>query len=537
MAESMVERPAVENKMDNSVSSADSLQVSVSFGKYESDSLSWEKWSSFSPNKYLEEVEKCKTPGSVAQKKAYFEAHYKKIAAKKTEQLEQESLMESVPPCSVQSDCKNFVGQRSLPSDEDTSLASGGSPERVEPVVAVEDKLMFTPGVEEKEHDAISVGSQGLSVEVDKEELNGTSINHEADVVEEIKGESTSNQAEVESRSEEGATVVQVDISKSAHLEIVEQPLKVANEVKKTPQNNKKSSKVHPANATKKMTPTRVEKVSAGSKKTAASPASKSSTVTKMSQLSTPKLSKSTMMPSSRPSAKKVNETPALPRVKNSPMQNGRERPASLHMSLSLDPASSGPSPSITRKSLIMESMGDKDIVRRAFKTFQNSLNGLRYSNDGTASSPQQVSVKGSLTRISTNVTPRKENEGPKKSAEKVSQRSRSGTTSSSLSSWSAKGSGFDRKNASVVSSSTGVRADAKAEKWKEKPGEKSFVKEGGGLHHSAKAKEGQPKNVRQGLKPQTTSAPSFNRGLGTMRISPGKEDKRKIHRGPLSKV
>jgi hypothetical protein len=70
------------------------LQVSVSFGRFENDSLSWEKWSSFSQNKYLEEVEKCATPGSVAEKKAYFEAHYKKIAARKAELFDQEKQME-----------------------------------------------------------------------------------------------------------------------------------------------------------------------------------------------------------------------------------------------------------------------------------------------------------------------------------------------------------------------------------------------------------------------------------------------------------
>ncbi|XP_020089251.1 protein WVD2-like 7 isoform X1 [Ananas comosus] len=58
---------------------ADSLHTgSVSFGRFESEPLSWERRSSFSHNKYLEEVEKCSTPGSVVQKKAYFEAHFKK---------------------------------------------------------------------------------------------------------------------------------------------------------------------------------------------------------------------------------------------------------------------------------------------------------------------------------------------------------------------------------------------------------------------------------------------------------------------------
>ncbi|KAG9144323.1 hypothetical protein Leryth_019417 [Lithospermum erythrorhizon] len=75
------------------------LEPSVSFGKFENDSLSWEKWSSFSPNKYLEEVEKCSTPGSVAEKKAYFEAHYKNIAARKAE-LEQDNQVQCAPASS-----------------------------------------------------------------------------------------------------------------------------------------------------------------------------------------------------------------------------------------------------------------------------------------------------------------------------------------------------------------------------------------------------------------------------------------------------
>ncbi|KAF2559629.1 hypothetical protein F2Q68_00014087 [Brassica cretica] len=75
-------------------SSNPTLQVSVSFGRFENDSLSWEKFSAFSPNKYLEEVGKCATPGSVAQKKAYFEAHYKKIAERKAEIMDQEKLMD-----------------------------------------------------------------------------------------------------------------------------------------------------------------------------------------------------------------------------------------------------------------------------------------------------------------------------------------------------------------------------------------------------------------------------------------------------------
>ncbi|XP_041012368.1 protein WVD2-like 7 isoform X2 [Juglans microcarpa x Juglans regia] len=58
---------------------ADSLHSgSISFGRFEKESLSWERRSSFSHNRYLEEVAKCSKPGSVIEKKAYFEAHFKK---------------------------------------------------------------------------------------------------------------------------------------------------------------------------------------------------------------------------------------------------------------------------------------------------------------------------------------------------------------------------------------------------------------------------------------------------------------------------
>lgn len=58
---------------------ADSIHSgSISFGRFENEPLSWERRSSFSHNRYLEEVEKCSKPGSVIEKKAYFEARFKK---------------------------------------------------------------------------------------------------------------------------------------------------------------------------------------------------------------------------------------------------------------------------------------------------------------------------------------------------------------------------------------------------------------------------------------------------------------------------
>ncbi|KAL0364268.1 UNVERIFIED_CONTAM: protein WVD2-like 7 [Sesamum angustifolium] len=61
-----------------------------------SESLDWEKWSAFTHNRYLEEAEKYSKPGSVAEKKAYFEAHFKRRRAAKL--LEQQNAAASVLP-------------------------------------------------------------------------------------------------------------------------------------------------------------------------------------------------------------------------------------------------------------------------------------------------------------------------------------------------------------------------------------------------------------------------------------------------------
>ncbi|GER47464.1 TPX2 (targeting protein for Xklp2) proteinfamily [Striga asiatica] len=78
-----------ESKQGNAMHA---LGESISFGRFMTESLSWEKWSSFSSStsshkKYVEEAERYARPGSVAQKKAFFEAHYKRMAAQKAAAL------------------------------------------------------------------------------------------------------------------------------------------------------------------------------------------------------------------------------------------------------------------------------------------------------------------------------------------------------------------------------------------------------------------------------------------------------------------
>ncbi|CAF1860136.1 unnamed protein product [Brassica napus] len=59
-----------ESHEDNTIHA---LSQSVSFGRFTTESLEWGKWSSFSHKKYVDEAEKYSQPGSVAQKKAFFD--------------------------------------------------------------------------------------------------------------------------------------------------------------------------------------------------------------------------------------------------------------------------------------------------------------------------------------------------------------------------------------------------------------------------------------------------------------------------------
>lgn len=114
-------------------------------------------------------------------------------------------------------------------------------------------------------------------------------------------------------------------------------------------------------------------------------------------QISTPKTAKSTPTPtvmSASRSIAKGDSGLSLPRSKNlSAGERKKIIPSSLHMSLSLSPANyESTHPTTTRKSLIMEKMGDKDIVKRAFKTFQKDVNQVRSSGYEISSRAKEVS-------------------------------------------------------------------------------------------------------------------------------------------------
>lgn len=94
----------------------------------------------------------------------------------------------------------------------------------------------------------------------------------------------------------------------------------------------------------------------------------------------------------SKSSADKGNSG-SISRNKNPPDgETKKVAPKSLHMSLGMGPSSSySSSPTTTRKSFIMEKMGDKDIVKRAFKSFQNNFNQLKSSSEERSALQDQV--------------------------------------------------------------------------------------------------------------------------------------------------
>ncbi|KAI3467451.1 hypothetical protein Pfo_024114 [Paulownia fortunei] len=492
--------------MDDSVQSGSRLEVSVSFGRFENDALSWEKWSSFSPNKYLEEVGNLSTPGSVAQKKAYFEAHYKKIAARKAEELEQEKSMDPVIPSSDVSSKEDCLANSSE-NDTKFGLSNG---ERLVEEVAQEDCMTVLTNVaisnEAKDARSSEGDEQGacmnglmdaITSEEEKEEA-AAAVNCGSSAIEEAKDQVNLNVDDPELNVREDSVLVGLETPQKDSQHIVKKPPERKNGREQTSAMKKENSKLNARNIAQKVTPTKTERNLAGTKKKVVSAAAKSL------QASTPRYSKPTSMSTSIPASqslkKKVNGS-SPPKSKNSLVRESkRAAPTSLHMSFSLSPANSLAALSMTRKSLIMEKMGDKDIVKRAFKTFQNRSNGS--TSDEKPSTVKHVSSTAFEPKISTSHTPMKGNKGLRKDIEKTAtQRSQSGTRSNPLPSGSHKISALDRKNTLAFSPTTGLRSDEKSEKRKEflkKLEAKSIAREAANAQLGAKSKVGVENEIHQ---------------------------------------
>ncbi|KAL2349350.1 hypothetical protein Fmac_003350 [Flemingia macrophylla] len=430
MGEFLVDATLFEDKqMGGSAASNPALQVSVSFGRFENDSLSWERWSSFSPNKYLEEVEKCATPGSVAQKKAYFEAHYKKVAARKAELLAQERQREKESFGSQDQSGIDLSGNTDAELDIYTTQ---GSNEGVKQEASSVAEIHRTIVNEFEEEVSVSRDCQSSSVEVENKELETRS--HSSFQIDEPE--------DVCLKQEENLNVEAEDVKEISHVVYKE---------------TKKASEVEPKDVKPKES--KVKSVNRGSN--AAKTKKKSMLPTsKAPQISTPRSSKpapttiKTVTPAS--STKKGNSPSLTRREISSSGESRKVANNSLLMSMRLAPSNPDTAPHNTmRRSLIMEKMGDKDIVKRAFKTFQNSFNQPKSSGEDRSLIKKQVPSRGTVSKVPTSTALSKENGRPTK----VESLDKSGN---------------------FVRTTLGTKSDIRAEKWKEssrKTEEKSNTK------------------------------------------------------------
>ncbi|XVE75140.1 hypothetical protein DITRI_Ditri12bG0071900 [Diplodiscus trichospermus] len=494
MRESIVDALNQEVKIGEMASSNPALEVSVSFGRFENDSLSWEKWSSFSPNKYLEEVEKCATPGSVAQKKAYFEEHYKKIAARKAEQ---EKSMESKSLNSDDQNSSDLVGKSN-------GRCSGEEDKQETNLVSEANNIQCDGQSEEPE---IATECQNSSVEEVKEKIDSRLESEEKEEIGSTVGSSTLNKPE-ETVADEAILVKEVETLSKESQDVMGLPQKPERDIENTPNIKNKNVKLGHSEKFHKITPVNRERNDTRIKKKPASP------VNKTPQFSTSRASKPTPTPTTSSASRTSSKTQTTssyssPKTKNPSVGESKKvAPRSLHMSLSLDPSGSGPaSLTATRKSLIMEKMGDKDIVKRAFKTFQSNYNQFKPSSQEKSPVTKQVSGKGREPRLSTLTTPQKENEGS----------SRVGS--------------MEKKNAKAAPSYFGLKSDERAERRKEfskKLEEKSNGREAERKYLQTKSKDkkddSEIKKLRQSVNFKATPLPSFYHG-------------QRASKGPLDKV
>ncbi|KAL3654148.1 hypothetical protein CASFOL_003829 [Castilleja foliolosa] len=467
--------------MDESMDTDSRLEVSVSFGRFENDALSWEKWSSFSPNKYLEEVGNLSTPGSVAQKKAYFEAHYKKIAAKKAEdEMEQEKskgLVSPSPDALGEVDCSANLFETKIKFDlsDDEKL--------VDEIVNVKLNVDVPNEAKCDSNDRVNGSVDVVNSDEDKYEANSVVVKCESSEIEESTDElSVSVDGPELNVGKDSISVVLETPSKDAH-DIVENRVTRKNgREKQTSVLKKENPKPSARNITQKVTSIRKEKNSDTPKKKIAPSVTK---VTKQLQAATPRISKpaltSTPVSASRGLKNNVNR----PQLSKSNIFSARESkqatPSSLHMSLSLGPTNLVGGLAMMRKSLIMESMGDKDIVKKAFKTFQNRNNGSM--GDEITSTVKHVAPTALEPKGSSFHTPTKRNIGPLKSTEKTATpRSHPVAKSNSLPSV---------KNTTAFSPHTVLKSKDKSEKRKEflkKLEAKSIAREAANAQLSAKS-------------------------------------------------
>lgn len=557
MGETMAETFRDQIEIDIPISSESAFKQSVSFGRFENDLLSWERWSSFSQNKYLEEVGKCSTPGSVAKKKAYFEAHYKKIAARKAE-MDQEQEMEdddlfrsdtqsNENPISngcatkLDFDAIGVEGDTGSVESENNSMPVWYSTQTKEPNqgvagesiedISIEFEGEELANTEDSPKSKASVGAILVDDEDKHTELQCNSDEMFELIIEDNNSYSYSMQpGKVDNLIQERMDLIEVQ-------DPLEQPDQLENAtshalVNKGPDAKSNQQEETSHTLVKKRQDAKSNQPEGPQKRTSASK-DKNLVKTKMKPItSTTKAAHSSLPRASMPmpasplrSASKVSSrkesSPSLQK-KRSPtsVKKNTQVSNSLHMSLSLEPTSSvAATPTPARRSFIMESMGDKDIVKRAFRSFQNNLSLSKPSAEEQSSIPRQHSTK--VTRVPyTSVAPQKDKDRVKKPVEDTSSQRRQVSARANSVPASRPVRGVGRQQTSAKASlSPGLKSDEREIKRNELPrnlDEKSNTKEAERPRlrpQYKEKKEAETKKLSQSLNLKASSVRDYNQG------------------------
>ncbi|GFY88369.1 hypothetical protein Acr_06g0003090 [Actinidia rufa] len=405
MGESIVETPNIENKTRGSVASGVALEVSVSF----------------------------------AQKKAYFEAHYKKIAARKAEQLELEKQMETNNSMKDDQNSQEHVRNASL-TETELGIASGLRSVQVE-------QATNSLGVSSSSHSDESIENAAINIECQSSLTDGA------------KEEMDSIQDSLELNKSEEAVLVQEDTHLNGFAGKVDLPSVSVKEATHLNGSRDKVDMESPINLKKGTGNTmenRKEKQEIGRVK---------------------QITKDDSIQNREKLGRNKEETHIAFTQKNSRVFHSENIKTDVIQQCD---------------SLIMEKMGDKDIVKRAFKTFQNNFNQVRASGDEKSSGRKEVPITRPEPKSSTSLTTRKENEGIRKAPEKMdAKRAQLGrswnTTSTGYDVFEfvpferlLQGVGMDQRSAKPAPS-FGLRRGERAEPRKDfskKSEEKSFAEE-----------------------------------------------------------
>ncbi|XP_058093797.1 protein WVD2-like 7 isoform X2 [Magnolia sinica] len=450
------------------------LEGSITFGRFVSESLDWGKWSSFSHNRHLEEVQKYSTPGSVAQKKAYFEAHYKRIAAQKAAALLEQA---------------NAEGNSLSEQEENDGVQKGNAPDSATGEIA--DNSFDIVDKKDKLVESNSNSRGDKPDEVESPEIN-TGFSTEAkgsDLNERMDGLETAKVEEADPLTEEKIIIeTPVQIQSSPQL-VDAKNYNCLSE--KPPLKERFAANQNLARTKKKSTATLKSSAPSQASNLPPSPAKPATPI--------------------RP-RKENHATPNTKKSARDSMEKTRSTPKSLHMSINFAPYHAGETtPSTTRKraSPIHEKMRVSKIALSSSKTSRDSSSALK----------TPTTVSSSKTLKLPLVTPQSENRRTKTTSEhmtpgnrKVDRKWHSVSVDRSKPS-SASG---NNTRSPIVSSSFSFKSDERAAKRKEyflKLEEKFNAKEEQKVRLQAKNKEkaeNELRKLRQSLGFKAKPMPDF---------------------------